>query len=242
MLLGWSASHPRPTLHPPVGVMAFNPSHAEDSCYKHQPWRDTFCSSNTDGFRSDASAEGDLEKLDSRHDGEETRINREEHTEEHLHEKHDSNIAGGLSAQTSSTSRHASQAPSRLPERVASRMSASSALTFPEGGLAGWLSVFASFCAMLSIFGLINSSAVFESYFSLHQLKDYSSSQIGWIFSLYLFLVFFVGIHVGPIFDKYGPRWLVLCGNLFMVLSLMALGFCTGELESHLKDQIRRLG
>ncbi|CAN8100998.1 unnamed protein product [Discula destructiva] len=106
-------------------------------------------------------------------------------------------------------------------------MSTSSALTFPEGGLAGWLSVFASFCAMLSIFGLINSSAVFESYFSTHQLKDYSSSQIGWIFSLYLFMVFFVGIHVGPIFDKHGPRWLVLCGNLFMVLSLMLLGFCT---------------
>lgn len=213
--------------------MAFNPSHADDSCYKHQPWRDTFSSSNTDGFRSDASAEGDLEKLDSHHDEEEVRINRQQRSEEH--DKHERHSANGLSAQTTSTifHRNAPQAPSRLPERVASRMSTSSALTFPEGGLAGWLSVFASFCAMLSIFGLINSSAVFESYFSTHQLKDYSSSQIGWIFSLYLFMVFFVGIHIGPIFDKHGPRWLVLCGNLFMVLSLMLLGFCTGKLPSH---------
>lgn len=207
-------------------------SDAEDSCYKHQPhYRNTFSSTITDGFRSDAS--GDLEKFDSRHDDEEIQINPEQHIE---NEKHDDSGAGRLSAQTTSTTRHhAPQATSRLPERVASRMSGSSALTFPEGGLAGWLAVFASFCAMLSIFGLINSSAVFESYFSTHQLKDYSSSQIGWIFSLYLFMVFFVGIHIGPIFDRHGPRWLVLCGNLFMVLSLMILGFCTGEHAGHME-------
>ncbi|KAJ4422700.1 hypothetical protein N0V82_002597 [Gnomoniopsis sp. IMI 355080] len=204
--------------------MDCTPSDAEDSCYKHHPqYRNTFSSTITDGFRSDAS--GDLEKFDSRHDDDEIQINREQQNE---NEKHDDNGTDNLSAQTTSTTHHhASQATSRLPERVASRMSGSSALTFPEGGLAGWLAVFASFCAMLSIFGLINSSAVFESYFSTHQLKDYSSSQIGWIFSLYLFMVFFVGIHIGPIFDRHGPRWLVLCGNLFMVLSLMLLGFCT---------------
>lgn len=207
-------------------VMGCTHSDAEDTCYRHQnQHRNTFSSTITDGFTSDAS--GDLEKLDSRHDDEEIRIHREQ---QHEHEKHDDSIAGSLSVQTTSTTiHHAPQATSRLPERVASRMSGSSALTFPEGGLAGWLAVFASFCAMLSIFGLINSSAVFESYFSTHQLRDYTSSQIGWIFSLYLFMVFFVGIHIGPIFDRHGPRWLVLCGNLFMVLSLMLLGFCTGE-------------
>lgn len=204
-------------------------SDAEDSCYKNQNhYRNTSSSTITDGFKSDAS--GDLEKFDSRHNEEEVQINQDDQLE-HEHEKRYDTDAGDLSAQTTlSTVHHAAlQATSRLPERVASRMSGSSALTFPEGGLAGWLAVFASFCAMLSIFGLINSSAVFESYFSTHQLKDYSSSQIGWIFSLYLFMVFFVGIHIGPIFDRHGPRWLVLCGNLFMVLSLMLLGFCTGE-------------
>lgn len=203
-------------------------SDAEDSCYKNQNhYRNTFSSAITDGFKSDASV--DLEKSDSRHNEEESQINQQAH--QHEHEKRYDTDAGDLSAQTTSSTVHhaALQATSRLPERVASRMSGSSALTFPEGGVAGWLAVFASFCAMLSIFGLINSSAVFESYFSTHQLKDYSSSQIGWIFSLYLFMVFFVGIHIGPIFDRHGPRWLVLCGNLFMVLSLMLLGFCTGE-------------
>ncbi|KAB5523886.1 major facilitator superfamily domain-containing protein [Coniochaeta sp. 2T2.1] len=98
---------------------------------------------------------------------------------------------------------------------------------FPEGGLQGWLVVFGSFCAMISVFGLINTAAVFESWFSTRQLAEYTASQIGWIFSLYLFFVFFIGIQVGPIFDAYGPRYLVAIGSILMVASLLLLGFCT---------------
>ena len=94
---------------------------------------------------------------------------------------------------------------------------------FPEGGLQAWLVVFGSFCAMFCIFGLINTSGVFEAYFKANQLRDYTHSQIGWIFSLYLFLVFFVGIQVGPIFDRFGPRILVAAGTLLIVISLMLL-------------------
>lgn len=102
-------------------------------------------------------------------------------------------------------------------------------LEFPEGGLQAWLVVFGSFCAMLSVFGLINTAAVFESYFSQNQLRDYSSSEIGWIFSLYLFIVFFVGIQVGPVFDKYGPKLMVATGGLLIGSSLLILSVCEGE-------------
>jgi hypothetical protein len=104
---------------------------------------------------------------------------------------------------------------------------------FPEGGLTGWLVVLGSFCAMISVFGLINTAAVFESWFSTHQLAQYSASQIGWIFSLYLFFVFFIGIQVGPVFDAYGPRYLVAIGSVLMVASLLLLGFCTGKHRAH---------
>lgn len=100
---------------------------------------------------------------------------------------------------------------------------------FPEGGFKAWLVVFGSFCTMLSVYGLINSSAVFESYFATHQLADSDSSTIGWIFSLYLFVVFFAGIQVGPIFDRHGPRLLVAVGSVLVVASQMILGFCTGK-------------
>ncbi|KAK4223676.1 major facilitator superfamily domain-containing protein [Podospora fimiseda] len=103
---------------------------------------------------------------------------------------------------------------------------ATTTVDFPEGGVTGWLVVFGSFCAMFSLYGLINSAAVFESYFSTNQLKDNNPSEIGWIFSLYLFIVFFVGVQVGPIFDRFGSRMLVAVGSLMIILSLLLLSWC----------------
>lgn len=107
--------------------------------------------------------------------------------------------------------------------------SGSSQSPFPEGGLKGWSVVMGAWAAMSSIYGLINSSAVFESYFKNNQLRDYSHSEIGWIFSLYLFLVFFVGVQVGPVFDRHGPRILVASGCFCIVASLMLLSVSTGK-------------
>lgn len=102
-------------------------------------------------------------------------------------------------------------------------------VTFPEGGLEAWLVVLGSFCAMISVYGIINSAAVFESYFTTHQLAGYDSSTIGWIFSTYLFIVFFAGIQVGPMFDRHGPRLLVIAGSLLVVASQLLLGLCEGK-------------
>lgn len=98
---------------------------------------------------------------------------------------------------------------------------------FPEGGPRAWLVVLGCFCGQFSVFGIINSTAVFQEYFSTHQLKDYSPGQIGWIFSLGLFLTFFGGLPIGPIFDARGPRLLIFCGSVLLIASVMLLGICT---------------
>ena len=98
---------------------------------------------------------------------------------------------------------------------------------FPEGGLKGWLVVVGSFCGSFSVFGIINSTAILLEYFSSHQLKDYNPSQIGWIFGLSLFLTFFCGAPIGPIFDAYGPRALIFCGSILLIASMFLLGLCT---------------
>jgi MFS family permease len=67
------------------------------------------------------------------------------------------------------------------------------------------------------VFGIINSTAILLEYFS----------QIGWIFGLALFLTFFCGAPVGPIFDAYGPRALMLAGSILLVASMFLLGLCT---------------
>lgn len=89
--------------------------------------------------------------------------------------------------------------------------------TYPEGGLRAYLVVFGSFCAMTAGFGLMNAVGVFQAYLSTNQLSRSSSGTIGWIFSIYIFLAFFCGAQIGPIFDAKGPRWLVLVGSILLV-------------------------
>jgi hypothetical protein len=98
---------------------------------------------------------------------------------------------------------------------------------FPEGGLRGWSVVVGAFCGSFSVFGIINSTAILLDFFSEHQLKGYTPSQIGWIFGLALFLTFFCGAPIGPIFDSYGPRVLIFCGSILLVASMFLLGLCT---------------
>ncbi|RFU23641.1 hypothetical protein B7463_g12697, partial [Scytalidium lignicola] len=98
---------------------------------------------------------------------------------------------------------------------------------FPEGGLKAWSVVLGSFCGSFAVFGIINISSAIFQYLQTHQLRDYSPSQIGWIFGFELFLTFFCGAPIGPIFDAYGPRWLLLPGSVLLILSIMLLGICT---------------
>ena len=102
-------------------------------------------------------------------------------------------------------------------------------VTYPEGGLRAWLVVFGSFSGMLAAFGMMNTIGTFQAYLSTHQLRDYGEGTIGWIFSLYVFLAFFCGIQIGPVFDAKGPRLLVLAGTVFLLASSMLLGSCTGK-------------
>ncbi|KAJ6442532.1 hypothetical protein O9K51_03707 [Purpureocillium lavendulum] len=76
---------------------------------------------------------------------------------------------------------------------------------------------------MFCVFGVINSAAVFETYFKSHQLSDHSHAQLSWIFSLYLFTVYFVGVLVGPFFDRFGHRLLIPLGSVCIVASPMLL-------------------
>ncbi|KAI6710333.1 hsp90-like protein [Diplocarpon mali] len=102
-------------------------------------------------------------------------------------------------------------------------------IPFPEGG-SGWLVVVGAWCVLFPSLGIMNTMGAFEEYISTHQLKDYGLSAVGWIFSLYAFLTFGVGLFVGPVFDKFGPRWLILSGSVLLVSSMCLVGYCTGEL------------
>lgn len=69
----------------------------------------------------------------------------------------------------------------------------------------------------------------FQEHISSNQLKDLDVAIVGWIFSLYAFLTFGVGLFVGPVFDAYGPRYLIISGSTFVVLSMGLTGNCVGQ-------------
>lgn len=110
---------------------------------------------------------------------------------------------------------------------------------YPEGGAKAWFVVFGSWCALFASLGVMNSLGTFQAYISANQLAAYDDGTIGWIFSIYTFLAWFCGIYIGPLFDKYGPKWLVLAGSICLVGNMMLLGLCKGESNrKHFQDSI----
>jgi MFS family permease len=99
--------------------------------------------------------------------------------------------------------------------------------TFPEGGTKAWLVVFGSFSIITGTFGLLSSVGLFQAYWQSHQLSSYSSGSLGWISAVNVFLNLFLGVQIGPLFDKHGPRYLLAIGSLIYVVSLVLLGQCS---------------
>lgn len=103
---------------------------------------------------------------------------------------------------------------------------------YPEGGREAWTVVFGSFVSMVAGFGIMNTLGTLQAHLSKDQLHDKTSGQIGWIFGVYSFLSFFGGIQIGPIFDAYGPKWLLMAGTFCLIVGLMLTSISTGNCSS----------
>ncbi|ODQ63525.1 MFS general substrate transporter [Nadsonia fulvescens var. elongata DSM 6958] len=103
-------------------------------------------------------------------------------------------------------------------------------LKFPEGGRAAWLCVLGSCLGSFVALGFMNMMGSLLSYLETSMwVSDagMSSDKIGWIGGLFAFISFFLGIQVGPLFDKYGARYLLIVGNGLIVIAAFAMGQCT---------------
>lgn len=100
-------------------------------------------------------------------------------------------------------------------------------VSYPEGGLKAWSVVLGSFLGLVAALGMMNTVGIYHAYIAEHFLQDHTESTISWIFSMYVFLSFFCGLQIGPIFDAHGPRLLVLAGSILLCASNLLLGSCT---------------
>jgi hypothetical protein len=143
---------------------------------------------------------------------------------------HEASVATHQDVEKNAQLNASNSSPPNREEPNSSLPSQVDAVTYPEGGTRAWLVVFGSWCGMFASFGISNALGSFQAYISVNQLSTYSESQIGWIFSLYLFFLMFGGIYVGPIFDVYGPRWLLLVGSTMIIVMIFVIGVCDSML------------
>lgn len=114
----------------------------------------------------------------------------------------------------------------------------------PEGGNEAWTCLLGSFALMVPSFGFQtasqsppNSSAQYiltleivgsvHDHIATHQLSAYTSRDVGWIPALMVFLTLILGVQVGPLFDRYGARYLVISGSILSFISYMLLAECS---------------
>ncbi|GAB1317727.1 Riboflavin transporter MCH5 [Madurella fahalii] len=94
----------------------------------------------------------------------------------------------------------------------------------PEGGLGAWLTVVGSFSITTAVYGLSNSVGVIQPFWARHQLAGFAVQDIAWISGANIFLCLFLGVQVGPWFDRFGPRWVLAGGSVVYIGGLVGLG------------------
>lgn len=97
---------------------------------------------------------------------------------------------------------------------------------FPEGGLRAWLVVLGAWLCLFPSFGLMVSIGTVQDYLNQNQLDGYTSRDVGWIPSVFVYLSLALGIGVGPLFDRYGARWIALGGSIAYTVMMFLLAEC----------------
>ncbi|MCJ1227510.1 hypothetical protein MMC12_004166 [Toensbergia leucococca] len=107
-----------------------------------------------------------------------------------------------------------------------------------DGGLQAWLQVLGSFFLFFSSWGIVNSFGVYQTYYESALLSTSSSSNISWIGSIQAFLLVFVGVVTGPVFDLGYLRSLLLTGSFLTVFGIMMTSISTQYYQVFLSQGI----
>ncbi|KAF5497404.1 Aspyridones efflux protein apdF [Colletotrichum siamense] len=95
----------------------------------------------------------------------------------------------------------------------------------PEGGRWAWLCVLGTHLVVMNTWGVINSFGVFQSHYA--QTLRRPPSDISWIGSIQIFLLFFIGNFTGRLTDAGLFRPVALVGSILVVLGSIATSFST---------------
>ncbi|KHE82431.1 MFS general substrate transporter, partial [Neurospora crassa] len=96
--------------------------------------------------------------------------------------------------------------------------------------LRSWLTVFGAWLAIFAAFGLLTVLSICQSYLSgeNEQVASISDGTFAWVFSLYFVVSLGLGMYVGPLSDRFGARYMVLSGTVFLGVGTVVLA-CRSE-------------
>ncbi|KAJ1324241.1 MFS transporter MCT family solute carrier family 16 (monocarboxylic acid transporters) member 10 [Microdochium nivale] len=95
----------------------------------------------------------------------------------------------------------------------------------PNGGRAAWLACICGHLVVMNTWGFINSFGVFQRYYV--ESLGRSPSDVSWIGSLEVFLLFFLGIFAGRLSDAGLFKPLIMLGTFFITLGFMTTSVAT---------------
>ncbi|KAF2877003.1 major facilitator superfamily domain-containing protein [Massariosphaeria phaeospora] len=97
----------------------------------------------------------------------------------------------------------------------------------PDGGLHAWLKVVGGFLVYINIWGFTLTYGAFQAYYKTDLLSASNPSAISWIGTVQAWLLIFVGVLAGPLFDLGYFRSMLYVGNFLVVFGIMMLSLCT---------------
>ncbi|KXH43714.1 riboflavin transporter MCH5 [Colletotrichum salicis] len=102
-------------------------------------------------------------------------------------------------------------------------------IEYPEGGFQAWMVVVGAWCAMIPPMGILNTISVLQGWLLQNELKGVPESKAGWVSSCYAFFITTCGAQVGPIFDAFDIRVVLIPGSIGMIASMIFLSLSTGN-------------
>ncbi|KAK5190624.1 hypothetical protein LTR99_003460 [Exophiala xenobiotica] len=100
------------------------------------------------------------------------------------------------------------------------RQDSEQVFTPPNGGLQAWLLVLALFLIFANTWGNTSTFGAFQAFYLHNLLSSQSASAISWIGSVQAFLVVFVGVFAGPLFDMGWLRPMAFVGSFLTVFGM----------------------
>lgn len=113
----------------------------------------------------------------------------------------------------------------RVISRVSSRSKHFDPGPPPDGGWEAWIACACTHLVIMDTWGVINSFGSFQTYYT--QLLDKSPSQIAWIGSFQIFLLFFVGTFTGRLTDAGYFRQLLALGTILQLVGIFTTAQAT---------------